>query len=323
MEWAQTARQAVARIPLFLWRHIRRGFRRTPGYVYLLALAVIGVVVFALLSWDWLRSEGAEGHPESGSTTIRNLGLLVGGLIAIWIAVWRSKVAERSLLNERYQQGAEMLGSRLLSVRLAGIYGLQRLAKENREEYHVQIMKLLCAFVRHPYIENAGSKMKTIRADIQTAMDAIVNCRTHDASLISIEEDDGESLLDLQGSSLKGLFLYHDSLFRVDLSDADLRKARLHGVDLHASFLWDTDLRRADISAANLSGATLFGAKLRHANLSNAYIAGTKFSDDGDTPAIGLTQEQLDQAVADQDTPPMLKGVIDAKTGKPLVWRGG
>ena len=51
------------------------------------------------------------------------------------LAVWRSIVAERqadtaqqSLLNERYQKGAEMLGNEVLSVRMGGIYALGRLA---------------------------------------------------------------------------------------------------------------------------------------------------------------------------------------------------
>ena len=55
------------------------------------------------------------------------------GLIALPLALWRGHVAEQqanaaqqSLRNERYQKGAEMLGSEVLSVRLGGIYGLQQ-----------------------------------------------------------------------------------------------------------------------------------------------------------------------------------------------------
>ena len=43
-----------------------------------------------------------------------------------------------------------MLGNEVLSVRLGGIYALQRLAEERPEQYHVQIMRLFCAFARHP-----------------------------------------------------------------------------------------------------------------------------------------------------------------------------
>ena len=65
------------------------------------------------------------------------------------LAIWRSTVAERQsataqqgLLNERYQKGAEMLGSDVLSVRLGGIYALERLAAEDPNQYHILVMKL-------------------------------------------------------------------------------------------------------------------------------------------------------------------------------------
>ena len=36
----------------------------------------------------------------------------------------------------------------------------------------------------------------------------------------------------------------------------------------------------------------------------------------------GLTQEQLDQAFAEPNSPPLLGGAFCAETGKLLVWRG-
>ena len=118
---------------------------------------VIGTVVFSVYFWCWLVAD------ESGSTTIRNLGLVVAAMIGLPFVIWRSIVADRQaataqrqseiaqsgLLNERYQKGAEMLGSEVLAVRLGGIYALEALARENSGNYHRQIMNLLCAFVRH------------------------------------------------------------------------------------------------------------------------------------------------------------------------------
>ena len=66
----------------------------------------------------------------------------------------------------------------------------------------------------------------------------------------------------------------------------------------------DTDFSGAFFPSANLSGA--------------------KFSfDNGENPARGLTQSQLDSARADPNNPPVLEGVVDAETGKPLVWNWG
>ena len=124
--------------------------RRNITLTIVFCVAVAGLVALIVL-WDWL-SVG-----ESRSATIRNVGLVVAGLIALPLAIWRSivaedqtKTAQQSLLNERYQKGAEMLGSEVLSVRLGGIYALQRLAEEHAEQYHVQIMRLFCAFARFP-----------------------------------------------------------------------------------------------------------------------------------------------------------------------------
>ena len=88
--------------------------------------------------WGWLSDD------ESGGTTIRNVGLVIGGVIAILLAVWRGIVAEQSLLDARYQKSAETLGSDLLSVRLGGIYALQRLAEDHSEQYRIQFMGLFC-----------------------------------------------------------------------------------------------------------------------------------------------------------------------------------
>ena len=124
-------------------------------------MVIAGAVISAMF-WSWL------GRPHSAtatnSDTVRNVGFLIGGVLAILFGVWRALVAERQasasqgqtetsqkgLLNERYQQGAVMIGNDILAVRLSGIYALQRLAAEDPEEYHLQIMRLLCAFVRKP-----------------------------------------------------------------------------------------------------------------------------------------------------------------------------
>ena len=59
-------------------------------------------------------------------------------------------MGEQSLLNERYQKSADMLGSNVLAVRMGGIYALQQLAHDHAGTYHLQIMNLFCAFVRRP-----------------------------------------------------------------------------------------------------------------------------------------------------------------------------
>ena len=322
--------------------------------VVVLAVTVALPVVF----WDWL-SAG-----ESSSTTIRNLGLVIGGFIAVLLAIWRGLVAEQSLLNERYQKGAEMLGSDILSVRLGGIYALQRLAKEHSAAYHVQIMRLFCAFVRNPNPSGGGEdgqhteekpprRVTSLREDVQAAMEAIGARREqhldlereagfrldlHGAKLPNAQISDlnfsGADLTranlsdaDLKGANLSGAELFFTKL-RVavldgaDLSKADLMHAKLSDAVLCGANLCKADLSRADLSDALLFGANLSSAKLDDTNLAGADLAGTPFHSASPDPVIGLTQAQLDLARADEDNVPELDGVVDAETGKPLVWRG-
>ena len=106
-----------------------RGLWITVSVIVLLLGIEVG---FSFWKWDWLRE-------DTVSAAIRNnVGLVMVATIALPLAVWRGVVADKQstaaqegLRNERYQKGAEMLGSEILSVRMAGIYALQRLAEED------------------------------------------------------------------------------------------------------------------------------------------------------------------------------------------------
>ena len=296
-------------------------------------------------SWRWLRT--GSSNLESGSTTIRNVGLVIGGGIAIGLAYWRSIVADRQarasqqqaetsqrgLLNERYQKGVDMLGSEDLSVRLGGIYELLDLAEDEPEQYHVKVKRKLCAFVRHPAKGEddearppviGQSIIKTVRADVQDALSAIGSPSSY-VGMVS-EKKAGFRInlaaADLTGANLLGAFLSNSDLNRANLTGADLVVA-----DLAKAFLLRANLTGADLTSANLSHAHLNAADLVNANLSEADLTGTDLSYANLTGAVfskasGLTQEELDQARADPANPPKLDSTYDAKTGKLLEWCG-
>ena len=296
-------------------KHIRARLR-----LYLLWLAVAGAVAVGIWSlvnfWDWLQVEGVGEvvGKESGSTTVRNIGLVVAGVVALPLALWRSWVAQRqadtaqqTLLNERYQRGAEMLGSNVLAVRLGGIYALQRLAKEHPENYHIEIMKLFCAFVRNPTVESIGEAGQVSqengempethesrgyacpRQDVEAIMEAIA---TRTAVGIDIEEDiefrydfrradlSDVNLLNFRGvklgrarladANLSGIWLppYTNLSSIRDGYEVNLSKARLNRVNFRLSNLW-----KSDLSCSILIGADLQNTDLRFTNLSNATLA--------------------------------------------------
>ena len=332
---------------------------RSRTAIILIVVAVLLVGVFVVWWFRvWLSTVPPNG--ESPSTTIRNVGLVIGGIIAMILAIWRSIVAdrqaetshgqaetsERGLLNERYQKGAEMLGSKILIVRLGGIYALQRLAKEHAEQYHVQIMRLFCAFVRHPtehkddtaestdVNETSSTKLEGIREDVQAAMTAIGT--RSDADIVL--EDEEEFWRDLYGAILPGAMLHKanlsfTSLRNTKLSRAILPGAILHKADLTGANLTDANLAlfvKADLPGADLPGADLTGADLTDADLTDADLTGADLTDADLTGADltdaklfmakGLTQAQLNKACADPQRPPELQGVFDAKTGVLLAW---
>ena len=258
---------------------------------------------------------------ESASTTIRNVGLVLGGIVAIMLAMWRSLVAQRqadatlrqasaaflqaktaerestttlrSFLNERYEQGCSRLESDDHAVRLDGIDMLERIAREHPRECHVQVVKRLSSFVqtrRSSFIDISDDDRNRTRVEIRTAMEAIGSRSEEDVRLESNESFE----LNLSGSNLQSSYLANLNLSGSNLINANLSGARLLGVDL--------------------SNARLQGAYLTDALLSEANLSGTQFSfGDGDYPAVGLTQPQIDSAHAYRDNPPKLEGVLDAK----------
>ena len=58
------------------------------------------------------------------------------------------------------------------------------------------------------------------------------------------------------------------------------------------------------------------GAQLWATNLSSAEL-----TDNGQHPPVGLTQEQVDQAMVVSENYPDLEGIVDPTTGQQLVWR--
>ena len=380
----------------------------------------------SIVFWDWLNGG------ETASTTIRNIGFIIAGSVALPLAIWRglvadkqasaareqadtalqqAAIAQRGLLSERYQRGAEMLGSEALSVRQGGIYTLQRLVEKYGDSYHVEVMRLLCAFVRHPTADKSyeaklaeqnsdPQKRSSPRDDVQAAVNWIVSC---DRKLVGLEENEGFELNligaefaygqiahgDLSGAILSHANLSDTTIFNVALTHAYLRSvvlqnaefsrvdftgakawgvnlssarmfhikmpgfsldyanvdsARLYDVvlsnasiqhanlsrveikdsDLSDTFFLDSNLSNAQILRSDLSGSTILRTDMSGATLHDTNLSGTYFYDpDGGTatsPVTGLTQAQLDQACADSDNPPKLDHVLDAETGKPLVW---
>ena len=317
-------------------------------------VGILAIGICASVSyWDDLSSQD-----ESLSATIRNIAVVLGGVVALVLSIWRSSIADRQadaarrqseiaqggLWNERYQKGAEMLGSEVLPVRLGGIRALDRLAREHPSEYHVPIIELFCAFVRNPAGKKTEKQLRSRRkdpsapelaVDIQDVVTAIG--QRSEEGIAEEAKSDGFALnlrgadlrkLSLLGGNFRGADFGQAYLMHSQFADTDFRGAKFGHAHLYmAQFLW-SGLTDVDFSWADLSGAALSTSVFGNTELTRAEI-GTGleiYSTDPSsyTPSFAkLTQAQLDAAKADAGSPPVIApGTKDAENGQPLVWRG-
>ena len=150
---------------------------------------------------------------------------------------------------------------------------------------HIQLMESLCVLVR----ESKHAASAPVPFDVEAAVAAIGR---RNKRLIELEKEHS---------------------WRLNLKNAKLKGAVLSGADLSGVVLEGADFSKAYLDHVNLSGAALHGVKFVETNLTGADLS----------HAEGLTQAQLDKATAKAGHLPNLAGVLDAKTGKPLVWRNG
>lgn len=149
--------------------------------------------------------------------------------------------------------------------------------------------------------------------------------------------------VELNNAILLGFQLYGNSfknahIINSDFSNSNLSRANFSGATVFYSNFSGTNLSRvnftrakihaSDITAANLENAVIVRANLAHSDLNdsklhNANLKDTNFSDARLETTIGLTYEQLEQAVINEFTtlPPRLekqRGKLMEKSRKNL-----
>ena len=286
------------------------------------------VVVVSAAAYVWAAYPEWLAADESASATLRNLAFVAAAIIGLPIAIWRGLVAERqadaslrqidgshrSLLNERFQNGARMLGEPPTnpSARLGGIHALARLANEC-PDFRPLVLQLFAAFAvaesrrrdvpssdsdihKAPPIEEGTNKPCPANGpppDRKPAelyyLDAkarvpfippppkdVAEAIKQIAERVDVEAVECESVprLDLADASLGGLTLQAANLSNCDFTKADLRRLRA----------WQASFARSVLPGANLAGANLYGADfrgvdMRRIDLTGANLAGANLQD--------------------------------------------
>jgi hypothetical protein len=250
------------------------------------------------------------------------------------LGVDQQKVALRGQVADRFRAAVDQLGQEdqaeqdKLSIRLGGIYGLQRLMVDSPpdEPAAPAVVQVLCAFVRtharrpDPLPESAPDSPEDVRAAV-----AVLGSRPDpDHHLLNLSNTLlGLAHADLRGANLLAVDLTGADLSGADLSGAQLGSAKLTEANLADANLIGADVTGADLRGANLTGAYLAGGVLFHADLTGADLSGVGLSDvqlqsaelkgadlrGADLRgAGGLTQKQVDSARLDSSTklPPTL-----------------
>ncbi len=199
------------------------------------------------------------------------------------------------------------LGSNNPSIRIGGIYTLERLARRSEND-SAAIMTILATYVReHAQWQEDDKALRPTKPapDIQAAL-TVIGRRKYAFK-------DGETLrLDFRKTDLRKADLSGARLDGAILSGAHLEEALLNGTNLREAILRDARLEQASLIGAHLEkaylgGARMDGAILREAHLDEAFANGARL-DGADlrgadfTEVFGLTWDQIKTARKDNKT---------------------
>ena len=187
---------------------------------------------------------------------------------------------ENRLITERFTRSIEQLGNKEETIRIGGIYALERIANDSPRDGWT-IMEVLSSFVRGKQnIKGQSGSTDIIQTDAQAALTAIKR----------------------RSTSLENKHQYLD-LSSTNLNQANLVGAKLDYIKLNNSTLIQADLREASLNFASLSNANLTGAnlteiKLASANLIQVNLSNTNLSS-ADLSEANLNKANLSDAILD------------------------
>lgn len=243
----------------------------------------------------------------------------------------QAQTAEKNLFNDRLGRAIETLGREDRFIRISALRLLESLAKDSEQAGEEDNKRLILGII-HGFICNRAFLMRDKetgkfvpceedaqkRHDISTAIKILFGLIPDFKDRENYEKDKENYRLDvldfrnldLFGADLRNVNMNRTvfrkmSLGNAKLRDANLMDADLQGTDLRGADLWGANLRGANLRGANLIDADLYDANLGGADLQGADLRGADLSEAiGLERTTGLTQEQFNKIIYEQDNPP-------------------
>ena len=235
-----------------------------------------GIAIFGNLFYAAKRAKALDASAIAANATAK------AALENAKAALKNAEAAQDKQITERFTKAVEQLASQEITVRLGGIYALERIAN-NSEDDHWTIMEVLTAFVRENRSfkeEEEREQLPKIPTDIQAALTVIGRrhwVETENERLYLNNTNIGWA--DLRGANLKKAILIGASLEGSNLTEkADLEEAYLHEANLKGAYLIAAKMKRAILQKANLQQASLERAELAGADLSEADLQGANLN---------------------------------------------
>ncbi|MEB3312041.1 MAG: pentapeptide repeat-containing protein [Snowella sp.] len=209
------------------------------------------------------------------------------------------ELADSKQITERFSKAVEQLGNEdSITVRLGGIYSLERIAKDSKKD-HWTIMEILTAFVREKSKNReSGSK---IPQEIQAALTVIGRRNT--------ENDPKNVRINLSGANLNGANLsegkfnnanfYKTNLVKAVFYKTNLVKAKFSEANVIEADFYESTAKEANFYETIATEANFYGSNLTKANFSEANLTKADFSGANLTKA-DFAEANLTEAIFDK-----------------------
>ena len=230
---------------------------------------------------------------------------LVAGTIAVVGSIYTARtfgLNRAGQITDRFTKAVDQLGDDKKTIRLGGIYALERIARDSKND-HPQVMEVLTAFVREgapwpPNSQPPEALMHPSPVILPTEVDSFRSSRAT-AEETHSPDTDVQAALTVVGrrklvhepepvvvrrwsqrgtGSWSRVTIRSHSPRRLNLSLTDLRRANLKRANLEKADLSRASLEQANLEGANLEGADLEGVDLAGANLDLASLAGANLA---------------------------------------------